>query len=167
MKSLRLPHQGFSPIGRDRLLREKVHDSYKLRGKLKEPTVCSECGAVYHQGSWRWLPRPEAAVETICPACHRLRDHYPAGYVTLHGDRLNVLQDELLHLIRNEEQREKADHALQRIMDIEKGEGEWLVTTTDIHLARRIGEALHQAYQGALEYHYNPEENLLRVHWAA
>jgi hypothetical protein len=39
------------------------------------------------------------------------------------------------------------------------------VTTTDIHLARGIGDALHSAYKGELEYHYNKEENLLRVEW--
>lgn len=167
MKTHHIPTQGFSTVGRDRLLQESVHDSYKLQGKLKEPTVCIECGAVYHRGSWRWLARPQGAAETLCPACHRQRDQFPAGYVRLRGDRLNMMQEQLLGLIRNEEQREKADHALQRIMAIEQGEGEWLVTTTDIHLARRIGEALHQAYQGALEYHYNPAENLLRVHWAS
>lgn len=36
----------------------------------------------------------------------------------------------------------------------------------DEHLARNIGEAVHSAYRGELEYHYNKEENLLRVHWA-
>ena len=41
-----------------------------------------------------------------------------------------------------------------------------MVTTTDIHLARGIGEALEHAYQGELEFHYNEGENLLRVHWA-
>lgn len=50
-------------------------------------------------------------------------------------------------------------------MNIEETDGAVLVTTTDIHLARRLGEALHHAYQGELEYHYNPDENLLRVHW--
>ena len=29
-----------------------------------------------------------------------------------------------------------------------------------------FGEALHHAYQGELEYHYNEKENLLRVVWA-
>jgi hypothetical protein len=36
------------------------------------------------------------------------------------------------------------------------------ITTTDIHLTRGIGEALHHAQ---LEYHYNDEETLLRVMW--
>jgi hypothetical protein len=70
-----------------------------------------------------------------------------------------------MRLVRNEEQREKAEHPLQRIMDIEDSGSEAIVTTTDIHLARRIGEAVHHAYQGELEFHYNPDENLLRVHW--
>ena len=50
-------------------------------------------------------------------------------------------------------------------MDIEKTEHGTSITTTDIHLARGIGEALHHAYQGELEFHYNPEQNLLRVNW--
>jgi hypothetical protein len=40
-----------------------------------------------------------------------------------------------------------------------------LVTTTDTHLARNLGEALESAYKGDLEYHYNRAENLLRVFW--
>ena len=47
----------------------------------------------------------------------------------------------------------------------EEGNGV-LITTTDIHLARGIGEAIHHAYQGDLEFHYNPAENLLRVNWS-
>jgi hypothetical protein len=41
-----------------------------------------------------------------------------------------------------------------------------MVTTTDPHLARRIGEALHDAYKGTLDYQYNKEDNLLRVTWS-
>ena len=40
-----------------------------------------------------------------------------------------------------------------------------LITTTDIHLARRIGEALKNAYQGDLKYHYNAGESQFRLHW--
>jgi hypothetical protein len=44
-------------------------------------------------------------------------------------------------------------------MAIEKTKDGTLVTTTDIHLARGIGDALHHAYRGELEFHYNPEQN--------
>ncbi|PIY05063.1 MAG: ATPase, partial [Gallionellales bacterium CG_4_10_14_3_um_filter_54_96] len=71
----------------------------------------------------------------------------------------------ILHLIQHLAEQEKSEHPLQRIMAIEKTAQGSLITTTDIHLARGIGEALHHAYQGELEFHYNPEQLLLRVNW--
>lgn len=156
---------GFQPVRRDRLLQEDRHDPYQAKQKLPEPTVCPECGAVFHNGRWQWLARPAQAHEASCPACQRSRDKMPAGYVSISGDFFASRRDELLHLIRNEEARAKAEHPLKRILDIEDGNGGALVTTTDIHLARGIGEALHHAYQGELEYHYNEQEQLLRVAW--
>jgi len=157
---------GFRPIRHDRLLQEAVHDTYKTKGKLAEPTVCPDCGAVFHTGRWQWLEKPKDAHQVSCPACHRVRDGFPAGYVSLSGEFLAAHEAEILQLIQHREAREKAEHPLQRIMDIEKTEHGALVTTTDIHLARGIGEALHHAYQGELEFHYNPEQNLLRVNWS-
>jgi len=156
---------GFQLIRRDRLPLETLMDSYKTKGKLSEPTVCPDCGAVYHDGHWQWLAKPKDAHQTYCPACHRIRDQFPAGYVTLNGDFFAAHEQEILKQIHNHEAKEKATHPLQRIMSIEKTEHGTLVTTTDIHLARGIGEALHNAYQGELEFHYNPEQNLLRVNW--
>jgi hypothetical protein len=157
---------GFQPIRRDRLLQEAVHDSYKNKGKLSEPTLCTGCGAVFHGGRWQWLPKPPKAHETSCPACHRIRDGFPAGYVTITGDFIGLHEQDILQLIHHHEQREKAEHPLQRIMAVEKTKVSTVVTTTDIHLARGIGDALHHAYHGELEYHYNPEQNLLRVNWS-
>ena len=157
---------GFQPVRRDRLLQEAGHDSYKNKGKLSEPTLCTECGAVFHGGRWQWLPKPQKAHETCCPACHRIRDGFPAGYVTITGDFIASHEQDILQLIRNHEKREKAEHAMQRIMAVEKTKVSTVVTTTDIHLARGIGDALHHAYKGELEYHYNPEQNLLRVNWS-
>jgi len=157
---------GFRPIRHDRLLQEAVHDTYQTKGKLPEPTVCPDCGAVFHTGRWQWLDKPKGAHQASCPACHRVRDGFPAGYVSLAGEFLAAHEAEILQLIQHREAREKAEHPLQRIMDIEKTEHGALVTTTDIHLARGIGEALHHAYQGELEFHYNPEQNLLRVNWS-
>lgn len=156
---------GFRPVRRDKLIQERVHDAYKTWGKLPEPTVCPDCGAVHHKGRWQWLPRPDGAHEQPCPACHRIRDRFPAGYVTLAGDFLARHRDEILHLVRNHGQKAQTEHPLERIIAVEERDGGVLVTTTDIHLARSIGEALESAYQGTLEFHYNEGENLLRVHW--
>lgn len=158
--------QGFKKISRhDNLFQERVHDAYKVQGKLPEPSVCSECNAVFHEGRWQWLPAPVKAHKATCPACHRIHDHFPAGFLTMKGEFFESNRDEIMHLVHNHEQRERQEHPLQRIMATEEKEGATLVTTTDIHLARGLGEALHHAYQGELEYHYNPEQNLLRVSW--
>lgn len=157
---------GRQPVYRSKLFQERVHDAYKSRGKLPEPTVCPECRAVFSRGRWRWLPMPEAAHEEMCPACHRIHDRFPAGYVKLAGDFLKAHRTDLVGLVRHVEQREKAEHPLQRVMDIVDDADGILVTTTDIHLAHGIGEALHHAYGGRLDSHYNPEENLLRVNWS-
>ena len=156
----------FHPVRRDRLVQDNRHDTYKAKHKLSEPTVCPQCGAVFHAGRWQWLAKPAQAHEETCPACHRIQDEFPAGYVTVNGSFFKDHREELLHLARNEETRAKAEHSLKRIMKIEDQADGILITTTDIHLARGIGEALHHSYQGELEYHYNEQENLLRVVWA-
>jgi len=156
---------GFHPVRRDRLIQDIRHDAYKAKHKLPEPTVCPNCGAVFHEGRWQWMDRPASAHEETCPACHRIHDEFPAGFVSVSGTFFKEHRDELLHLARNEEDRAKAEHPLKRIMNIEEQDDGILITTTDIHLARGIGEALHHAYQGELEYHYNEQENLLRVMW--
>ena len=33
----------------ERMIRERVHDPYKTRLKLPDPTVCPRCGAVFHK----------------------------------------------------------------------------------------------------------------------
>lgn len=160
-----VPTAGFHPVRHDQLRPERVHDTYKLRGKLPEPTVCVECGAVFHEGRWSWAPRPAGAHEVTCPACHRIKDRFPAGFVQISGTYFAAHRDEILQMLRHREEREKGEHPLARIVAIEDAADGVLVTTTDIHLARDLGQALHHAYQGKLEFHYNEGENLLRVHW--
>ena len=158
-------NRGGSRPRKDRLIREHVHDSYKLRRKLPEPTLCPECGAVYQGGRWQWAARPSEAHEHMCPACHRIHDRYPAGSVSLSGPFVEEHRQELTNVARNEEAKAKTAHPLKRIMSIEDGEGTILITTTDPHLARGIGEAMHRAYQGDLDFHYVEETNLVRVTW--
>jgi NMD protein affecting ribosome stability and mRNA decay len=154
------------PPRREQLLDDPRHDSYKARGKLSDPTRCPECGAVFTKGRWTWNSVPRAgAHEQPCPACERIRDGYPAGYVNLGGEYLAAHRDEILNIIRNCEEEEKAGHPLQRIMAIKDVEGGVLVTTTDAHLARRIAERVHDACKGSLALQYNKEENLVRATW--
>lgn len=156
---------GFNPVRRDQLREERVHDSYRQGGKLAEPAVCGKCGVVYHAGRWQWGARPAGATEVTCPACHRLADRFPAGFVHVGGEFFGARRDEVMHLLRHHEEKQKAEHPLARIMTVEEEADGVVLTTTDLHLARDLGEALHQAYQGELEYHYDAGADLLRVVW--
>ncbi len=156
---------GWRPLRREQLLQELVHDSYKTKGKLAESTRCPQCGAVYYHGRWTWQTARADAPEATCPACHRIHDRFPAGYVSLSGEFFAAHRTDVLQLVQSCEKKEKAEHPLERIMAIEDTDEGVLVTTTDAHLARRIAEALHSAYKGEIEYHYNDADNLLRAVW--
>jgi len=148
---------------------ERIHDrqldSYGIREKLPEPTVCSTCGAVYRDGRWVSGAAPVDAHQTRCPACRRIEDDYPAGIVSISGDFAAAHADEIQQLARHVEARERQEHALKRIMSIETGAGETRIKTTDAKLARGIGEALEHAYRGELHYQMSEAESVLRVEW--
>lgn len=151
---------------RDRLLRELIHDPYHAKKKLREPTVCPACGALWHAGRWQWGAAPAGADHALCPACHRALDRCPAGFLSLEGDFLEGHRDEILNLIRHVEQAERAGHPLKRLLAVEEpAPGVLHATFTDPDLARAAGEAVHHAYQGELVFGYQENEFLLRVAW--
>ena len=150
----------------DRLLREHVHDPYKTRLKLAEPMQCPQCSAVYHKGRWTWpkVP-PENPHEELCQACHRINDKYPAGELTLSGTFLADHGEEIIGLVHNVEKEENREHPLHRIMQIQEVDGSTVITTTDIHLPRRIAQAMADAWEGQLDMHYDEEGYFIRLHW--
>jgi NMD protein affecting ribosome stability and mRNA decay len=164
MKTTPSPPHVFRP-GRHLEMFNNASDPYAQHGKLSEPTVCSECGAVYHQGRWQWLPAPADAKAVRCAACSRMLENMPAGYVALQGSFARDHRVELLELVRNLEAREKAEHPMQRIISIDEHDDGLTISTTDVHLARGIGEALHHAYKGTLDYQFHPDQYLLHVRW--
>lgn len=151
---------------RDRQIEEVAHDPYHARSKPREPAACPQCGVVYHAGRWQRLPRPASAHEQLCPACHRIRDNLPAGIITLSGAFAAAHGAEILNLVHNEETREASEHPLQRIMAVIREDDKTVITTTDVHLARRIGDAVASAFGGKLAFRYSPDEYLIRVDWA-
>ena len=152
---------------RDSMYEEHVPDPYQARGKLPEPTVCPDCGAIYKKGRWLWGTASKDANKHRCPACSRIHDNAPAALLTLGGEFYQSHKDEILHLVRHTEEKEKAEHALERIMSIEQqDEGNCTVISyTGIHLAKGTGEALHHAYQGEFNYKHTDKNNILHARW--
>jgi NMD protein affecting ribosome stability and mRNA decay len=156
----------FKGVRHEERFQDLVHDAYKATAKMPGSAVCPDCGASYRRGRWTWQKGPAAAKSVRCPACQRIQDDLPAGYVMLSGTYFRTHRDEVLARVRRCEADEKREHPLQRIMKVAAVEGGVQVTTTDSHLARTIGEALHKAFRGELDYRYNKRQNLLRVAWA-
>jgi hypothetical protein len=151
----------------DRLIRERVHDPYKNRQKPPESSVCPECKAVFRDGRWQRVESwPMDSHQLLCQACQRIRDNYPAGLITLKGGFVQSHRDEIIALARNLEKEENSNHVLHRIMGIEEGPAMLVVKTTDIHLPRRIGEAVRRAFKGELVLLYEEEGCFLRVNWS-
>lgn len=152
---------------RDHILDDPRHDPYQARRKYAEPTVCEDCGAVFGNGRWQWVTTgtPAGAHRERCPACRRIHDKLPAGWVTLSGPFFVAHRDELLRLVKREAEHERAEHPLSRIMNIDEQAHTAVVTTTDIHAPRRIGAALARAYDGHLDQRYAEDEYSLHVQW--
>ena len=147
-------------------IEEHRHDPYKARGKLTEPTVCPTCTAVFEGGRWQWAKAPPGGSHShVCPACQRIEDRFPAGELTLSGAFVGKHADEIVGLVRNIEDAEKREHPLQRLMGIETAGARIVVTTTDIHLPRRLGHALVDAYKGDLDTHYDESGYFVRMAW--
>jgi hypothetical protein len=162
---MKATRNGFRMHRQEQRLRGQIKDPYVLGAKLPEPARCRDCGAAYRKGRWTWRAAGSGARLVRCPACRRVREGMPAGYVRLSGEYLAAHRDEIERRLRRCEAAEKRAHPLQRIMAIAAEGDRLLVTTTDSHLARRLGEALVKSFKGAAEYRYAVQDNLLRVDW--
>ncbi len=149
----------------DRLIKQKNNDVYFEKLKITEPTLCQECGALYIKGRWTWEKSDRKAHESTCPACKRIADNYPAGTIELSGTFFNEHKTEILNLVTNIEDQEKKAHALERIMHTKSTGGRTIITTTGVHLARRIGEAISRSYKGNYSFQYLDAEKGIRVQW--
>ena len=76
-------------------------------------------------------------------------------------------KDEIIGLARHEEAAEKGEHPLNRIMGIADTPEGLVIDTTDIHLPRRLGEAVKRAFHGNLAMHFDDAGYFVRVDWRA
>lgn len=144
---------------------DHVQDPYQAGKKPHDGTACPQCGVVYHEGRWQWGSRREGAPEELCAACRRTNEHFPAGIVMLRGAFALRHKAEIEQLARHQEVAEKDEHPLNRIIDIAEDAHGITINTTDIHLPRRIGEAVERAFHGELAMHYDEDGYFVRVSW--
>lgn len=151
---------------------DTASDPYLLKGGNSRMAVCKKCHAIYHNKRWyldEQLYQNKAALKStekiLCPACLKIKDKFPNGIVKLKGDFLEEHKDEIMNLIRNEEERARGFNPLERIMGIHDSKKEIEITTTNEKLAQRIVRSLEKAYQGRVEYKWSDDTKLLRAEW--
>jgi hypothetical protein len=115
------------------------------------------------RAGWRWPAGKKDAQQESCPACRRIADNLPAGIVTLRGPFSGSQRDDLIGLTRHQEAAEKTEHPPNRIIAINDDPQQLVITTTDIHLPRRIGEAVKHAFHGALHIDFDKDQYFVRV----
>ena len=74
-------------------------------------------------------------------------------------------KEEILNLVSNVEKQEKNERPLERIMKIKNNDISARITTTGIHIARRIGEALSHAYKGDYSFQYANGAEYIKINW--
>lgn len=145
-----------------------LYDHAAYRGDMhsSDGVVCPACHASVREGRWQWLQADPAAIEVRCPACRRIDDDFPAGFVTLEGQFFDRHRVELMNLIQTRANRAATQHPLSRLMSASDTPEGALLTTTDTHLAHEFGIALHDNFGGAVNFSYESDHEMLRVYWA-
>jgi NMD protein affecting ribosome stability and mRNA decay len=151
---------------------DSAGDPYLQKMGNSEMAICKKCRAVYHNKRWYLddeLYQKKASLKDteriLCPACLKIKDKFPGGVVRLTGEFLYKHKEEIMNLIRNEEERARGFNPLERIMEVSKIKKGMEITTTNEKLAQRIARSLERAYQGSVEYKWSSGTKLLRAEW--
>ena len=153
--------------------RETTTDPYLAKGAKGKISVCGSCRAVYRNKRWyvdeelfTASQKDPATTQIACPACLKIRDNFPGGIVTLKGAYVLAHKQDILNLVRNEEERARGFNPLERVMTIkENGFGSIIVSTTNEKLAQRLGRAVKKAFHGDVSYRWSHDNKLVRVEW--
>ncbi|MBI5664059.1 MAG: ATPase [Nitrospirae bacterium] len=151
---------------------DNTADPYLMSELISGTAVCKKCHAVFISKRWsldedlysKTVDRKDIT-KVVCAACRKVKDQFPGGIVKLKGEFLTEHRNEILNLIKNEEQRAKGFNPLERIMSINDIKSGIEITTTNEKLAQRIGKSLQKAYQGRVFYKWSDDTKLLRAEW--
>jgi hypothetical protein len=160
-------------------MRKRYNTQYKKRIAEKDPYLprgaaggmaqCASCGAFSYKGRWSVNPppgsmRPSERGRTVCPACRKIREHYPGGELYLLEVQAADRKD-LAAILRNEEKRARLKNPLERIMRMQPRNGGWRVETSTEKLAQRLGRSVKKARGGRLVYKWGHQNKFVRIEW--
>jgi hypothetical protein len=119
--------------------------------------VCRNCPSFHDGKKWamnrqKWEElRKQGAEEVLCEACRRIRDRVVGGIVYAEGPVLEERRDEVIRMLRREEEIESGRNHLCRILEIQQEGPRWTITTINQWMALHIAKQLRKAFKGRLE----------------
>lgn len=118
--------------------------------------ICTECQAVFNGKTWNSshkLSEEKVATlkPTLCTACKRIRDNIVFGTVHLEGKALSARPDEIMRMIRREEEIERSHNYCSRILDIKRDGRKMTIRTVNSSLAIHIAKQFKKTFKGRLD----------------
>lgn len=134
---------------------------------------CPGCNAVFD--GHRWVPEPgedllrsarEKGLERkSCPGCVMVERGQVEGVVTLRGGFLKQHFEEVENLVNRVARTGRQRNVTARVLDEKKDGAEYVIQTTDTHLAERIGKEMEKAFKGNLDIKWQEKDSFVRVSW--
>jgi len=136
-----------------------------------DPTICTNCHAVYSRKVWRWpeaskAKRVDRAARGLCPACKQVKKGIFYGLVET-VDRFAPDEEALVRArVENVTERARFTQPERRIVSIRRRRPGLEISTTSQKLAHRIARELHKAFGGEVRYSWSDNDGALRAIWS-
>jgi len=138
--------------------------------RLREPSCCERCGAIFARQTWRRdRPVTHALLArthwTVCPACTQAERGEYFGRVVIRGAFAAANRATIQRRIRNIAERARFTQPQRRVVAA-GGDAQVLeVLTTSQKLAHRIVHELKKAFRGRAAYHWSADDGSLFATW--
>jgi len=138
--------------------------------RLREPSVCERCGAIYERKTWRANRRPAGALLdtanwTVCPGCAQAAQDVYFGRVLISGRGAMQRREAIERRIANVTRLAAARQPERKLVS-QEWEGENLeVLTTSQKLAHRIAKELVKTFGGKAVYKWSDDDGSLFAAW--
>jgi len=138
--------------------------------RVREPTVCARCGAVFLRKTWRHThalndEQLERAEWGFCPACQQVAQQEGQGRLLIKGAAVAQSRDAIEQRIQNVAKRAGKSQPERRLVSVDSHDGEVEVLTTSQKLAHRLAHELKKAFGGRVTYNWSDDGTLL-AQWA-
>lgn len=146
----------------------KTASSERRSGRLREPTLCKRCGALFSDRQWRQRHRATHALLgraawVECPACRQAGGGEYWGRVLVRGPFARANEAVIRQRIRNVEARARFTQPQRRVVSADRSADVLEVLTTSQKLAHRIVHELKKLFRGRATYRWSDDGSLFAV----